>query len=169
MQPEALEYMMKSIKDTSNLKIAIETNGSRPDVIDDLSPYIDQIFMDFKSNPYQYELELIGTNEADVQRTYESMELVDSLNIPLELRTTCFSNLISGRDIDMMGEYIEATFRYEPTWVLQQGLVSEVLNSDIFNETIVYSPEQMMSLGNIGRRYTEQMYVTTQVDGRVNV
>ena len=169
LQLEPLVLMMNILKEQTDLKIAIETNGTRPDVIDELAPYLDQVFMDFKGSPYQYPLDLIGTNEADVQRTYESMELVDSLNIPLELRTTCFSNLISERDIDMMGEYIEATFRYEPTWVLQQGLVTEVLNSDIFNETIIYSPEQMMSLGNIGRRYTEQMYVTTQVDGRVRV
>lgn len=169
LQPESLEYMMKIIKDTSNLKIAIETNGSRPDVIDMLSPYLDQVFMDFKSNPYAYELDLIGTSETDVQRTYESMELVDNLNIPLELRTTCFKNLISEHDIDMMGEYIEATFRYEPTWVLQQGHVSDVLNSDIFDDSVVYSSEQMMKLGDVGRKYTEDMYVFTSVDGRVKV
>lgn len=169
LQPDTLEYMMKSIKDTSNLTIAIETNGTRPDVIDDLSPYLDQVFMDFKSNPYAYKLDLIGTKEADVQCTFDSMELVDNLRIPLELRTTCFSNLITSHDIEAMGEFIESTFRYEPTWVLQQGIVDDVLDTSVFNDDVVYSQEQMMNLGDIGRKYTEDMYVTTKVNGRVKV
>lgn len=169
LQPESLEYMMSHLKEHTELKIAIETNGSRPDIIDELSPYLDQVFMDFKSSPYGYELDLIGTNGDDVSRTFESMELCDNLKIPLELRTTCFANLITSKTIDNMGEYIDSTFRYEPAWVLQQGHVDDVLDSDIFNEGVVYSPDEMMELGEVGREYTEDMYVTTQVNGRVKV
>jgi len=169
LQPEALEYMMKYLKEHTELKVAIETNGTRPDVIDELSPYLDQVFMDFKSNPYQFRNDLLGTSETDVKRMYDSMKLVDELGIPLELRTTCFNNIISERDIAMMGEFIEGNFRNEPTWVLQQGHVDDVLDSNIFDDDVVYTSEQMMELGDIGRTYVEEMYVVTKVNGRTKV
>lgn len=166
VQCETLVEMVKDIYVNTDLKIAIETNGTRPDVIDELSPYLDQVFMDFKASPFKYPLDLLGISETDVKQTFESMELVDNLRIPLELRTTCFTNIISEHDIEVMGEFIESTFRYEPTWVLQQGHVDNVLDSDIFDNNVVYDSEQMMELGDIGRTYVEDMYIHTMINGR---
>lgn len=166
LQPDVLLEMVRRVKNELDMDVAIETNGTRPDVIDEVSPYVDQMFIDFKSDPFNYDTLKLGMSPSDFDNYFKTLDLVESLRIPLELRTTCFSNLIDEQTIHHMGDFIDASFYYEPTWVLQQGHTVDVLDNVIFDDSVVYGYEQMKELGDIGRTYVEDMYIFTGTNGR---
>jgi pyruvate-formate lyase-activating enzyme len=165
-QPKPLIEITRRIKEELNMDVAVETNGTFPEVIDDISPYVDQFFVDFKSDPFNYNRDLLGMSQVDFDNYFRTLDLIESLRVPLELRTTCFSNLIDELTIHHMGDFIDSSFYYEPTWVLQQGHVDDVLDNLLFDETVVYSYDDMKELGNIGREYVEDMYIHTFNKGR---
>lgn len=168
LQPDALDELIDCVRDENKL-VAIETNGTRPEWIDDTLKYIDRVFMDYKSNPNSFNTHLIQIGPDDLRATYESMKLIDESDTPLELRTTCFKNLIGDWEIRCMGKFIAETFLNTPTWVLQQGHVNDVLDSFIFNDSVVYSYDEIQTLANIGRTYVEHMCYSTLPTGRVSI
>lgn len=125
--------------------------------------------MDFKSDPFNYDIRNLGTNTTDVERMFESMLLVDGLGIPLELRTTCFKNIIGKLEIEHMGTFIDGHFDRCPTWVLQQGHTIDVLDNVIFNDDVVYGTDEMFELGSVARMEVEDVCVTTLVTGRKQI
>ena len=168
LQPDALELMVDIALEENKLT-AIETNGTNPKVIGRLAGYITQLFVDFKVNPRRLINTNVGMYNTNLAYVEETFEVADECEIPLELRTTCFSNIITHQDIMDMGEYIEEMFTNKPTWVLQQGLADNVLEKHVINENVVYSQDEIKELAELAKEYVDDVYYTTKATGRVKV
>lgn len=95
------------------LKIKLDTNGYRPDVIKDLlsTEVIDYIAMDIKSSPSNYS-KLIGLPAIDIEKIKYSVRLIMDSDIDYEFRTTLIKELHNTNDIKDIGQWIKGCKAY---------------------------------------------------------
>jgi pyruvate formate lyase activating enzyme len=93
------------------LSVKLDTNGSRPDVLKTLLPYLDYVAMDVKCSLQNYE-SLTGYARTELITT--SIELLKSWQSDkiVELRTTVLSSLHSAEEIEKIGNLIEGSSLY---------------------------------------------------------
>lgn len=88
------------------MKVKIDTNGSRPHVLENLiSEYlVDYIALDFKALPQDFE----KITKSDFFVDFEqSLEILISSKIQFEVRTTIHSDLINERLLSKMYQYLQ--------------------------------------------------------------
>jgi len=97
---------------TMGLKVKLDTNGSRPQVLRDLlgSRRLDYVAMDIKAPFGKYD-RLTGV-KAPVEAIRENITLLVEGPTPCEFRTTFVPSLLSERDIDEIRSYLPARARY---------------------------------------------------------
>lgn len=97
---------------TMGLKVKLDTNGSRPQVLRDLlgGRRLDGVAMDIKAPFGKYD-RLTGV-EAPVEAIRESIALLVEGQTPCEFRTTFVRSLLSERDIDEIRSYLPARAQY---------------------------------------------------------
>ena len=86
--------------------IKIDTNGSKPDVLEDLikRELIDYVALDFKAMPGNFEM----ITQSKLFMTFEqSLNVLLQSNIEFEIRTTVHSDLLKKEDIVEMISYLE--------------------------------------------------------------
>jgi pyruvate formate lyase activating enzyme len=79
--------------------IKLDTNGSKPDVLAGILPYIDYIAMDIKA-PFGRDYSRVCGVDVDDYEVRRSMLLIRAAGISYEFRTTFYSQLISTIYID---------------------------------------------------------------------
>lgn len=111
LEPE-LEEFIRSIRDLG-LKIKLDTNGYRPEVLKDLvnKGLIDYVAMDIKSSLPGYE-KAAGKPGMHLEKIQESVEFLMQGNIPYEFRTTIVDELHSEKEIREIGEWIKGCLAY---------------------------------------------------------
>ncbi|OXT08970.1 anaerobic ribonucleoside-triphosphate reductase activating protein [Thermoanaerobacterium thermosaccharolyticum] len=122
-----LKNFIKTIKDLG-FSVKLDTNGSRPDVIEDLlkDNILDYIAMDVKAPRNKYGL-FVKNNE-DIEKILKSINLIKNSGIDYEFRTTVNEKLLSTDDFLSIANMIPGCKRY----VLQRYKYSEgVLNKDL--------------------------------------
>ncbi|MDI6448198.1 anaerobic ribonucleoside-triphosphate reductase activating protein [Anaerobaca lacustris] len=97
---------------TMGLKVKLDTNGSRPQVLRDLlgGRQLDCVAMDIKAPFGKYD-RLTGA-EAPIEAIRESIALLVEGQTPCGFRTTFVPSLLSERDIDEIRSYLPAHTRY---------------------------------------------------------
>jgi len=111
---EDLAVFLRRVRETG-YRIKIDTNGSRPDVLEKLisEDLVDYVSMDVKAPPRSYD-RLSGVR-APIDRIIRSIELLSRSGIGHEFRTTRVTGLLSDTDLDGVAGMIPdgATFKLQ--------------------------------------------------------
>lgn len=110
LQPDLAQFLER-VRELG-LKTAIETNGSRPDVLAELlrQGLLDFVAMDIKAPPGKYPL-LSGVPAAS-DEVLRSAILVAESGVPHQFRTTWVKALLSAEDIEMIRGILPAGSDY---------------------------------------------------------
>ncbi len=126
---ENLVEFISSVK-AMGLKIKLDTNGTKPDVIRELlrEKLLDYIAVDIKAPPSRYPL-LAGV-DVDASAVLETIELLKGSSLEHEFRTTVVPGLLTTKDILNIAQMLTGCRRY----VLQQfqlltGVIDPTLGS----------------------------------------
>ena len=149
-----LESLMKNIKDLG-LKVKLDTNGTRPDVLKDLieKKLIDYIAMDFK-NPLDYRYSNAVAVEPDLEKIRESIEIIRNSCIPHEFRTTIVPVIHHKEDIVDIAKYLGK----DEYLVLQQFNPQNAWDPDL-REVKPFSEDEIKDMANACREYIGKLKI----------
>ena len=100
LQPD-LEEVVDKIKEIG-LKVKLDTNGTNPHILKKLLPKLDYVAMDIKNSLLNY---YKITNNPQIDKIQESIEILKNSNIDYEFRTT-YSPDITFEDFEKIGQLI---------------------------------------------------------------
>jgi pyruvate formate lyase activating enzyme len=108
--------------------IKMDTNGSRPRVIQDLveKELVDYIAMDIKTDPFAYSPLIKSAFDPD--KLLESIRVIMESGVSYEFRTTCIKPLVDENVIRSISKLIEGS----PLYALQRFRDDKVLRPDFF-------------------------------------
>jgi len=114
LQPELQEFCRR-VKE-KDLQVALATNGSNPDVLNDLikQGLVDYISLDVKA-PLTFERyrDLTAVEDGAVfERVLKSIELIRNSPVDYEFRTTLVPELLSPDDIVKIASYLKGARKY---------------------------------------------------------
>ena len=133
---EGLLEFLKKVKDKGFL-VKLDSNGTRPEVLEELIPYVDFIAMDIKSSLESYERNC-GV-KVDLEKIKRSVELIKNSGKDYEFRTTLVRSLTTEEDIKKICSWLKGSKRY----VLQQfDKRNLIINEDLKSE-VIYTKEEM--------------------------
>ncbi len=133
---EDLHEFCKEAKKTGKY-LSIDTNGSNPEMIKLIAPYINRVALDLKG-PLKLDIlkKITGVN-VDLGKIFETIEFVNSYKaIDFEIRTTYVENLLSSENIEEIVKYL-TSLSFKGTFVLQQYQFREGVGEkfkDIFSK-----------------------------------
>jgi len=107
LAPDIKQFILK-LKDMG-LKIKLDTNGTKPEVIKELLSDIDFIAMDIKAPFDRYKMSTC--TDDDIGAIKESIELIRTSDKPYEFRTTMTPQM-NTNDIVSIAEYIKGAVQY---------------------------------------------------------
>jgi pyruvate formate lyase activating enzyme len=124
--------------------ISIDTNGTNPKVLGQISPYINRIALDLKGPLKVHRLKEITGSSIEPKLIEESINLINEKEeIDFEIRTTYVGNLMTPKDIHKIISFLKKVcFRGE--FVLQQYQYSEKIGKKY--KEIYYMPEHNILL-----------------------
>jgi len=107
--------LLQWFRNDAQIPVKLDTNGSRPEILDRLvrRGLVDAVAMDVKAPWEKYSL-LSGV-PVEPDRIRSSIELLGSLGISLEFRTTFVPGLLSIEDL----RRIRLQLNGDPRWVVQ--------------------------------------------------
>ena len=132
-----LAPFMRKVK-AMGLKIKLDTNGSRPEVIRNLieDGLLDYVAMDLKAPLDKYRL--VGFD--DTQAIEESMKLLRDSGIDHEFRTTCPRIFLQESDFARMADLVGTS-----PWILQTFNPAKTLDP-AYNNISSYSKEELSAI-----------------------
>jgi pyruvate formate lyase activating enzyme len=142
---------IKTISD--NIKIKLDTNGTRPDTVKSLvaEKLVDFIAMDIKAPIEKYE-DVTGIKFS--HDIYETAEYLKMNNVEYMFRTT-ISPKLTEQDIHSIGNTI---IKGAAIWQIQQYSPNEYSNS--FDMVLLpYQPEKIQKFGEIAENYAQHIVV----------
>lgn len=127
IQPDLIDFV-KKVKDLGFL-IKIDTNGSCPDVLDNLikGKLIDYVAMDIKAPKEKYEI--FSEDEDIIEKVDKSIELLKQDKIDYEFRTTLVSGILDEQDILAIVDWI----KFASNYYLQRFHKGKVLDEKLQN------------------------------------
>ncbi len=100
--------------------LSIDTNGSNPEVIKEIAPFINRVSLDLKGPPDQRKLEKITGVKVDFNKILDTITFLNGQKeIDLEIRTTYVGNLLNHDDISEIITFLN-NVRFEGNYVIQQ-------------------------------------------------
>ena len=133
-------------------KIKLDSNGSRPDVLEKCIPLIDYIAMDIKSGPSGYE-EIAGFPR--IEKIVESVKLIMSSNIDHEFRTTVLDPFHTDEQMHETGQLVQGAKRF----VLQAFVPQNTLPGEEFRSLKRTTPERLWELEKLMAPYADEIIV----------
>ena len=99
------------------LKVKLDSNGSRPDVLRDLIErgLVDYAVMDVKAPLEKGKMDAVTGIDAPLAAISESIEFIRGCGLPHQFRTTFCSKFLTVEDLDLIGEAI----RGADVWTVQ--------------------------------------------------
>ncbi len=154
LQNGLIEFV-KKLKELG-LSVKIDTNGSRPDVLRELSDVgVDYVAMDIKSPKGKYN-EITGV-EVDIEKIEESIRLVEQFPNS-EFRTTVLP-FYSKSDIEEMGKWVKGIVGSKvKLWTLQQFLPEKTRDVE-YREMSPSSKEKLDKFGELMKEYADEIRV----------
>jgi len=146
LQPDLSDFLIK-LKNMGFL-VKVDTNGSRPDVIEKLIErnLVDFIAMDAKAPLARYR-EVTRSN-IDTARIRESVELIRSSGKAHEFRTTMVRSQLTEKDLIAIGKTIKGPSSY----ILQPFVASKTLDP-AFNVKTSFPPKKLLDLRDTIRSF----------------
>ena len=131
-EPTMMKELKERIMDIRDLgfKIKLDTNGSNPDVLEDLikNNLVDYIAMDIKNSLEMYPITcgVLRVNEDNLKR---SINILKNSHVPYEFRTTLVKEFHSLESIQEMGELIKGSSKlYLQKFVDREGVLQKGLH-----------------------------------------
>lgn len=143
-------------------KIGISTNGTRPEIIEQILPKLNYVALDIKAyGTAAYaalDIKFRGTSWSRTMNTkYQlSMEKKNRNDFNYEVRTTLYPTYIKENDIDRIGGIMNKS----EIWVLQQFRHAKNMLSDIeAREVTPYSEEIVNQLAKKAEQYVDKVII----------
>ena len=161
------------------LFVGIHTNGCYPEIIHELvkRKLVDKFFIDVKAPPNDPELygKIAGcgkyeavkkTPEEITAAVIETIEIINSSYLELELRTTVIRDFIeSEEDIASIAAWISKNVKKRGViYVLQQGVPEHSLQENL-RKTRVLEREELYELGKIAKNFLKNVRIRTKEAG----
>lgn len=134
LQPDLITFI-KEIKARGFL-VKLDTNGYRPDVIEQALPFIDYIALDIKAPLKKYN-EITRIN-IDTQKIEKSIEIIMNSKVDYEFRTTVLKSQLNYSDFEEIGQLIHGAEKY----YLQKFEAKTEINDEKLKEEKTYSKEE---------------------------
>jgi len=137
-------------------KIKLDTNGTRPGVVNNLiqQKLVDFIAMDIKPGPESYSS--VFSKKSISEHIVSSIRVIMDSDLPYEFRTTCARPIIDENEIRTISKKIQGAKRY----VLQRFQAKTILNPDFFqNRECTFSENELEKLRAIASPYVRQCNV----------
>ncbi|MHA1490402.1 MAG: anaerobic ribonucleoside-triphosphate reductase activating protein [Promethearchaeota archaeon] len=133
--------------------ISIDTNGSRPEIVKELIPYINRVVLDLKGPLEQNKLEKITRVKIDPSVIIKTFNLVNhQKDIDFEIRTTYVENILNPDDIDEIIYFLRKN-KFRGNFVLQQYQYSDGVGEEFKNK---FQKPEHGSLINILKPYENE-------------
>jgi len=138
-----------------NYLFAIETNGSRPEVIRELidKKLLDFIAMDIKADLENYE-KTVRTN-IDIKKIKKSIELIKGSGIEYEFRTTVVPTLFDEKIAENIGKMLKGAKVY----VLQHFLNNKDMLDNSFKKIKPFSDNEIEKFKKILEKSVERVLI----------
>jgi len=153
IQPDIIEFAEKIKK--LGYKIKLDTNGSNPDVLNDLieDKLVDYLAMDIKAAPEKYDL--VTSAQPNLDNIKRSIDTIIKSGLPYEFRTTVVPKLVMPEDISAMGEMIKGAKK----WYLQTFNPKSNLVNKEYQVVKPYSSADMEAMRQTASAYVEECAV----------
>ncbi|MBR5226748.1 MAG: anaerobic ribonucleoside-triphosphate reductase activating protein [Clostridia bacterium] len=115
LQKDLLD-VIKHLK-SMGFKVKLDTNGTNPDMLEKVLPFIDFVAMDIKTCPENYQ-KIVG--KVDIENIKKSVKIIMSSDKDYEFRTT-FAPGISFEDIEQMADFVRGAKRFALQTYRPQG------------------------------------------------
>ena len=126
LQKDLLD-LCKEISKTDKY-ISIDTNGSNPDLLKKLVPYINRVALNLKGPLIPKNLEKITRVKVNVNKIIKTIKFLNTQKgLDFEIRTIYVGNLISPNDIQNIIEFLKC-IGFKGNFVLQQYQYQEVVD-----------------------------------------
>lgn len=178
LMQKAVMPLAESAK-ASGLLVGVHTNGCYPKMAHELikRKLVDKFFIDIKAPPNDPELygivagcgkyEVVKkTPEEITAAVIETIEILNSSGLELELRTTVIRDFIgSEEDIASIAAWISKNVKNtEVVYVLQQGIPEHSLEEDLRKRRVL-EREELYVLGKIAKKFLKNVRIRTKEAG----
>ena len=148
LQQDLLKFI-KAIKGLGFL-VKLDTNGSYPQVLNNVLPYVDYVAMDIKAPPGKYlDVTKVNINTHNIEK---SINLIMKSGVDYEFRTTVLKNQLNFDDFDEIGKMINGAKKY----YLQKFVPTKILDAKLINEK-TYTDTEFEYVIRILGKYVEQV------------
>ncbi|MBD3254914.1 MAG: anaerobic ribonucleoside-triphosphate reductase activating protein [Candidatus Lokiarchaeota archaeon] len=164
-----LEDLCKRLKESGKF-VSLDTNGSKPEIIKKLLPYLDRVAMDVKTPFSSNRIEEIIGKQININSIVESFTILNEHpQIDFEIRTTFVKKLLKSKEVREIIRFLIKK-RFRGNYVLQQYQFSEHIDSRYKNKFEQPSHELLLK---IIEPYTMMdlsfnIFVRDEVDGYFN-
>lgn len=141
LDPMAVSELVDFVK-RHGFAVKLDTNGSRPEVVEHLLPRLDYVAMDVKIGLSKYE-SLVGFSNTDAIR--RSIDIIRSSGVEHEFRTTVIQGIHEAADIQEIADLVRGARRY----VLQPFIPHDDLPDPGFCKIPRTPPEFMRKMEKI--------------------
>jgi pyruvate formate lyase activating enzyme len=126
--------------------LSIDTNGSNPDIIKKIAPYINRVALDLKGPLDPEKLETITRTSVDLGQIKDTIEFLNSQkDIDFEIRTTFIADLLNNHDFENIMKFLKE-MGFSGNFVLQQYQFSEGVGEEFKR---IFSKPEHEALVNI--------------------
>ncbi len=133
-------------------KIKLDSNGARPEVLEECLPLIDYIAMDIKAGLSGYP-ELVGFNQTD--KIAESVKLIMSSGVDYEFRTTIIEPFHTDEQMSEIAKLIQNARRYS----LQAFVPQDTLPGEEFRELKRTTPARLRQIEKFMKPFVKEIIV----------
>lgn len=144
-----LTDFIKQIKNMGFL-IKLDTNGTFPQILKEVLPFVDYVAMDIKAPLYKYK-DVTQVN-IDTEKIKESINIIMNSGVDYEFRTTVVKSQLDKKDFIAIGELIKGAKKY----YLQKFIPSKTLDKRLMNEK-TYSDKEFSDIVDILSLYTKNV------------
>lgn len=169
LQPDIRDF----IKEISKLDkyISLDTNGSKPDILREVLPYLNRVALDVKAPYNNRKLRKITKTDINPTLLKKTFHLLNhGAKIDFEIRTTYEPNLLDPEDIHAILDFLQDQ-EFRGNFILQQYQYNEGV-TEKFRDKFKRPPH--FSLINILKPYVEkdlsfQLFIRDEAVGYENV
>ena len=149
LQPDLIPFI-KEVKSRGFL-VKLDTNGYRPEVIEQALPLIDYIAMGIKAPLKKYsEITKVDINTEKIK---QSIQLIMTSNVSYEFRTTVLKSQLDYTDFEEIGKLIQNAEKY----YLQKFEAKTAINDETLKEEQTYSNEEFNEIIETLKRYIKKV------------
>ena len=149
LQPDLIPFI-KEVKSRGFL-VKLDTNGYRPEIIEQALPLIDYIAMDIKAPLKKYsEITKVDINTEKIK---QSIQLIMTSNVSYEFRTTVLKAQLDYTDFEEIGKLIQNAEKY----YLQKFEAKTTINDETLKEEQTYSNEEFNEIIETLKRYIKKV------------